>query len=342
MRADARSVVALALSFSLSSCAVNLSSEGEPPQPARVVPQLSGCLPLADRASAVTGRVSWVTLPDRSSLVVADSATLGGETSSVGFANAASDCLAQSEPLATRPIIDITPVSTTSRARPLGSLTITDTFLYFSADHADGLGSDGIGVARWDAASERFTAQALLWTADRPSYGSAAALVGDEVYVFGGLDARFLSADVYLARVPSAQIADLSAYEYWQGGGNFGPDADLAQPLVEGGQSPSVAWSATEQRWLMLYATPLASELTVRSGLDISGPWSAPYTLGRCDLPSSDPGAFCGDSALVPELAADGQIALTQGVASFARPPAATDQDFWTRLVRVPWPSGLP
>ena len=234
---------------------------------------------------------------------------------------------------------------TGQRRRARAPARIRHDYRYFpvlSADHADGLASDGIGVARWDADGQRFRALSLLWTADRPSYGSAAALVGDQVYVFGGLNARYLSADVYLARVPSAQITDSSAYEYWQGGGNFGADPDLAQPLVEGGQSPSVAWNATQQRWLMLYATPLANELTARSGLDISGPWSAPYTLGRCDLPSSDPSAFCGDLALVPALAPDAQIALTQGVASFARPAGASDQDFWTRLVQVPWPSALP
>ncbi len=160
--------------------------------------------------------------------------------------------------------------------------------------------------------------------------------------MFGGLNARFLSADVYLARVPSAQIAEPSAYEYWQGGGNYGSDPDSALPVVEGGASPSVAWDAARQRWLMLYASPLASDVTVRSGLDVSGPWSAPYTLGACDLPASDPSSFCGDLAIVPELATDGGIAFSQAVATFARPARATDQDFWTRLVRTPWPSALP
>jgi hypothetical protein len=59
-------------------------------------------------------------------------------------------------------------------------------------------------------------------------------------------------------------------------------------------------------------------------------------------LPATDPSSFCGDLALTPDLAADDEIAFTQGVASFARPAQATDQDFWTRLVRTPWPSALP
>jgi len=172
--------------------------------------------------------------------------------------------------------------------------------------------------------------------------GSAAALVGGSVYVFGALEARFLAADVYLARVPSAQLAEPSAYEYWQGGGSFGADPDSASPVVEGGLAPSVAWVQAKQRWLMLYATPFADSVTVRTGLGIAGPWSASHTLGHCDLPASDPSSFCTNLALIPALTGSGEIAFTQGVASFGRPARATDEDFWTRLVRMPWPSELP
>lgn len=333
----------LLLCLLLAGCAVNLESEPEPsPQAQPALPQLTGCLPLADRATTLTGRVSQLTLPDQSSLVLADSAALDAEASSVGFANAAGDCLTGSSALPARPFVDTSALAAGTRAHPLASVTLSDTFLYFSADHADSLASDGIGVARWSADSGRFVAVSLLWTADRPSYGSAAALVGDELYLLGGQNARYLAADVYLARVASSELSEPSAYEYWQGGGNFGPDADTAKPLLEGGQAPTLAWSAAQARWLMLYATPLAREVTVRSGLEVSGPWSAPYPLGRCDLPASDASSFCGELTLVPALASGGGIAFTQGVSSFARPASASDRDFWTRLIRVPWPSELP
>ena len=340
MRAEAGFLACLLV----SGCAINLASERAAPTPEPELPALSGCLPLADRAAALTGRLSLVTLADHTPLALADSATVAGETHSVAFSGASSGCLTESTPLAAQPLIDTAALSqgASLAARPLAALTLGDTVLYFSAEHASGVGSEGFGVARWDANNQRFVALSLLWTADRPSYGSAAALVGDEVYVLGGLAARFLSADVYLARVPRAQLAEPSAYEYWQGGGNFGPDPDSARPLIAGGTAPSLAWNAEHQRWLMLYATPLSTAVTVRSGLGVSGPWSAPYALGACDLPASGTNAFCGELSLTPTLAADGQIAFTQGVASFARPATATDQDFWTRLVRVPWPSALP
>jgi len=327
----------------LLGCAVNIGhSDDGASKPSSDAPQLHGCLPLADRATSVNGRVSRLDLPDQSSLVLATSATIDGVTSSMGFADAQPDCLSASTPLSARPIIDVSALGLATVALPLAAVGGSETFLYFSAQHRDGFTSDGIGVARWDAENQRFDPLALLWTADRPSYGSAAAQVGDQVYVLGGLPARFLSADIYLARVSSDAIAEPSAYEYWQGGGNFGPDADSALPLVEGGSAPSLAFNAARQRFILLYATPFAKEITVRSGLAISGPWSAPYVLGQCDLPSRDPSSFCGDLTLLPEFGDDGEIAFTQGVASFTRPAASTAQDSWTRLVRAPWPENLP
>ncbi len=328
----------------LVGCSVNIAHESDAPAAPAPVPALSGCLPLADAASAVTGGVSILTVPDQRTLVVASSAALDGTVGSAAFGATSGSCLTHGSVLSARPIIDCSKLGATLHCRPLGSVSSTpkDVFLFFSADHSDGLGTDGVGIAHWDESAERFSADSLLWTSDRPDYGSAAALVGESVYVFGALGARFLAADVYLARVPSAQLAEPSAYEYWQGGGSFGSDPDSARPVVEGGLSPSVAWAEAQQRWLMLYATPLADSVTVRTGLGITGPWSAPHTLGRCDLPASDPSSFCANLALTPSLASKSEIAFTQGVASFSRPARATDQDFWTRLLRTPWPSELP
>ena len=328
----------------LAGCSVNIASESDAPPAPASVPTLSGCLPLADAVSALTGGVLVLDVPDQRTLVIASSATVGGKVGSAAFSGAAGSCLTHGSVLSAQPLIDCSKLGSALQCRPLGSVSTgpRDVFLFFSADHSDGLATDGVGIAHWDASAGRFSADSLLWTSDRPDYGSAAALVGDSVYVFGALGARFLAADVYFARVPKAQLAVPSAYEYWQGGGSFGADPDSARPVVEGGLSPSVAWAEAQQRWLMLYATPLADSVTVRTGLGITGPWSAPHTLGQCDLPASDPSSFCADLALTPSLASGDEIAFTQGVGSFARPARATDEDFWTRLVRTPWPNELP
>ncbi|MEO8902635.1 MAG: DUF4185 domain-containing protein [Polyangiaceae bacterium] len=341
MRAELWRVPALAL---LAGCSVNIGNSSDAPAAPSPVLALSGCLPLADRVSTLSGGVSVLTVPEQGTLVVASSATVDGTESSVAFADASGACLTHSTALSARPIIDCSKLGRALHCHPKGSVSTgpNDVALYFSADHADDLASDGVGIAHWDASAERFIADSLLWTSDPPDYGSAAALVSGNVYVFGGIGARFLAADVYLARVPSTQLSEPSAYEYWQGGGSFGSDPDSARPVVEGGISPSVAWDEAHQRWLMLYATPLADSLTARTGLGITGPWSAPYTLGHCALPASDPGAFCTNVVLTPALANDGELAFTHAAASFSRPAHATDRDFWTRLVRTAWPSELP
>lgn len=212
-------------------------------------------------------------------------------------------------------------------------------YLYFSIDSDSGTGSGGAGIARYDEASESFVSLGLLWTGDRPSYGAAAVIEGDYVYVYGGLPARFLAADVYVARVPLDLLTEPAAYEYFQGGGDWSADPDLAGPLLEGGTTPSV-WRAGPERYLMAYTTPLAQHITLRSGLGPAGPWSRPVTFGACSLPFDQ--AFCGEVSLLPGFAGDGELALAQTIDSFEAPETATARDFWTKVVRGPVPSELP
>ncbi len=151
-----------------------------------------------------------------------------------------------------------------------------------------------------------------------------------------------LAADVYFTRVPLDQVGDFAAYEYWIGGGHYDFDPDLAAPLLEGGVAPSVAYDSRLDRWLMAHSAPLSQAITLRSGLGVAGPWSAPLVIAEGDLPAIDPQSFVGDVTLLPELFAGDEIVLAQTVSSFERPPTATAQDFWTRLLRVPRPEALP
>jgi hypothetical protein len=96
----------------------------------------------------------------------------------------------------------------------------------------------------------------------------------------------------------------------------------------------------------LAYATPLGTEITVRSGLGPAGPWSLPVRLGRCALPDEDPGALCDDVVLHPLLfgtAGDSaEIVLSHGVSTFDRPAGIANTAYGSRLVRVGWPTNLP
>jgi len=322
--------------------------DGGPPPP------LASCAPLAGVADLVTGRLVWATLPDQRGLVIAGGATIAGQDDSRAFvvtepdlAAAFADCLRSATPLPNRPAVDLSGLAPGDRAQPLASVALaSDTYLYFSALHADGLASDGFGVARWDAAAAQFRDPVLLWTADRPSYGSGAVFDGTSVYVFGGLNDGYLSAEMFLARVAPDQVAVPAAYAYWRGGGAWDPDPDAAAPFAGGGAAPTVAWDAARNRWLVAYVDPLATEISLRSGLGPGGPWSMPVSLGSCALPAQDPGALCGDVVLYPSSPAANpggpELLLAQGVVTFSRPPGVPDSTYTTRLVQAPWPAALP
>lgn len=309
--------------FAPLGCATDLDPEVAPSLSAPPLPELVGCTPLP----GARGRITAVTLPDeRELLVAADDAFELGE----------GECAEDATPLPARPFIDVSTHGEGLVGTARASFVTDTTYVYFSLDHPGGFDSEGAGIARFDDAAGAFVSLGLLWTNDRPSYGAGAVVEGDFVYVYGGLPARFLAADVYLARAPLARASEPAAYEYFFGGGDWGGDADLATPIAEGGTTPSVMWHASSRRYLMAYATPLTREITLRSGLGPSGPWSRPLALGACSL--SFEGAFCGDVAWLPSLAGEEDLALSHTVYTFD----ATTNDLSSQLVRGPLPADLP
>jgi hypothetical protein len=335
----------LVLGLLCASCAIDLDPPESKRAPARDLPTLEGCLPLTDRLDALEGRLSSAILPDHGATLFANAAEDEDGKGHLAFAiEVDEECPRNGEPL-DAPLVDLSSLEGDPVAKPLAIVTLEEsgeTYLYFSADEPGGFANRGIGIARFSATDAQFVEPALLFTSDRPSYGSGAARDGNFIYVFGGLPARFLAADVYLARVPVDEITNFAAYEYWMGGGEYDTDPDLAAPLLEGGVAPSIAYDSRHGRWVMAYSTPLSREITLRSGLGVAGPWSAPLPIAECDLPESDRESFCGDVTLLPALFAGDAITLGQTVGSFERPPSATLEDFWTRVVRVPWPEALP
>jgi hypothetical protein len=324
-------------------CAIDISAESaHQSNPDVSVPAIQKCEPRLQGVDTIEGRLDSARLPDGRLLLVAGAATIGTQTTNAGILVTRSGDCPRAESLLAAQIIDVTPLTNDLQAVPLAVLTTDPVYAYFSTLHADGTPGDGIGIARYEPSAGKFKALGWLWTRDRPGYGSAAVLQGNVVYVFGGKDARFLSADIYVARVSLAQIDQPAAYEYWEGGGNWASDADLAAPLVEGGVHPSVAWNSVHQRWLMAYATPLARQITVRTGLDVKGPWSAPVPFAACDLPANDDQTFCDDIVLHPLLSEPGDVVVSHGVRSFDRSARAALEDYETRILYAAWPVELP
>jgi hypothetical protein len=327
----------LPLGALLLGCSVDLAPSAEPAPVEVPVTELEACDLLPD-LDGLRGRTTPITLPGEVDVLLSVSPDFEGSTASALFEVDGGSCDAASMPRASRPVLDVSAHGDVEGS-PRSGFFSDASYLYFSLDPQNGLESAGAGIARYDEASQAFVSLGLLWTGDRPRYGSAVVLDGEYAYVYGGLPARFLAADVYLARVPLDQLAEPAAYEYFQGGGAWSNDPDLAGPLLEGGEMPSV-WRAGPERYLMAYTTPLAQHITLRSGLGPAGPWSRPVRFGACSLPFEQ--AFCGEVSLLPGFAAEGEVALSQTIDSFEAPAGATARDFWTKLVRGPVPSDLP
>lgn len=348
-RARHRSGAALALAAAaaLAGCRVALDDAIEQDTPAPSVSVLEACPPLPSEGDALEARLA--SLPGapfgvEGALVVADAARGGPR----GFAVRGSPCDPGEVALPAAPILDASPLGPGVIARPTSLVAAGGTaYAFFAAERPDsgaafGFAEVGRGLARWDGAAGAFVDPVLLWASDRPSYGSGAAASADYLYAYGGLAARFLSADVYVARVATARAAEPGAWEYWSGGGVWAPAADAAWPMVEGGTDPSVGYHAGLERWLLAYSTPLGAEVTVRTGLGPSGPWSRPYLAARCALPFVDEESFCTHVVLHAAYASEDSIGLSHGVGSFHRVPSAPPEAYRTRWGWLPLPAGLP
>ncbi|WP_433592263.1 DUF4185 domain-containing protein [Nocardia sp. CA-145437] len=100
-------------------------------------------------------------------------------------------------------------------------------------------------------------------------------------YMFGTPNGRF--GTIALARVPSDQVLNKSAYQYWIGNTwvpAFGPDELLATPVVSGTAGEvSVRYDASTRRWQMLYLDLDRGALVLRTAAEPQGTWTDPVTL---------------------------------------------------------------
>jgi hypothetical protein len=205
-----------------------------------------------------------------------------------------------------------------------------------------GLRALGFGVAAMGASGKFAMTADLLWTPDRPAYGSSALRIGDVVFTWGCKSTDAFDADCFVAQVPAAHVEDASAYTYWAGHA-WSSEVDDATAVVSAGGAVSVRPDPRGAgRLLMTYVPPLGSTILVRSAIAPQGPWSTPVRLGACDLSGAGPGSFCSGGEQHPELVA-GQdaIALTYDARSFT-PDAGTPAAFEPRLATFAVPSELP
>ena len=124
-----------------------------------------------------------------------------------------------------------------------------------------------------------------IWDGDT-QFGQA-ALVEHEgyVYAFGIHGGRF--GGVALARVPSDDVLDMSAYTYWDGS-DWVSDLEAAAEIASAPVGElSVAWNSYLNRWIMTYLNEFRRAIVIREASELTGEWSEPLeVVSGDDYPS--------------------------------------------------------
>jgi hypothetical protein len=176
-------------------------------------------------------------------------------------------------------------------------------------------------VATWiDPKAPAVRVEPPLFTDEEPDWGSAALLVGDDIYVYA-CDFNGSEKPCLLARVPFHLATNRSAYRFWAGDGVWSKDWQKAIPLFAGGSSFSIHFNAYLDRYVAFYMAGLASEISMRTAVSPQGPWSEPRLLGQGETACTN-----WDFALIahPEFAREnGRIEIL----SYTRPAGFLTQE---------------
>jgi len=136
-------------------------------------------------------------------------------------------------------------------------------------------------VATWDdPEAPAVRVEPPLFSDEEPDWGSAALLVGDDIYVYA-CDYNGSEKPCLLARVPFHAATTRSAYRFWAGDGVWSVYWQDAIPLFAGDSSFSVLFNTYLDQYLAFYMAGLGSEIFLRTADHPEGPWSEPLLLGQ-------------------------------------------------------------
>lgn len=116
-----------------------------------------------------------------------------------------------------------------------------------------------------------------IWPAGTGFEQVAYVQEGGLIYVIGIPQGRFGGAK--LGRVAPDAMFDPASYEYWDGTNwvsNISAAANIVPPSIG---ELSVAWSAANNRWLMMYYEPNLRAVVLRHAVELTGTWSDMQTV---------------------------------------------------------------
>jgi hypothetical protein len=145
---------------------------------------------------------------------------------------------------------------------------------------------NGAGLAYSDDDGKTWTKDETAWWPGDSAFTQAAMVEDDgDIYIFGTPAGRF--GPVRLLRVPADELLDPGEYEYWDGE-DWSADPLLATEIVPAPVGePSVRWSPTHERWLMMYKNEVSHAVVLRTAEQLEGPWDAERVVATADEYSS-------------------------------------------------------
>jgi hypothetical protein len=167
----------------------------------------------------------------------------------------------------------------------------------------------------------------LLFGQDEPSYGDAAAVDGDSLYVFACSGAGLDEARCALGRAALADSLNRASYEFWDGTSWTSNIAD-ARPVLSAGSGLSVFRFMGQ--WVASYTRPVSNDVAARTAPALLGPWSDEVQLFTANRK--------GDSGWTYDAYAHAELTPESGKSlyfSFTRPNHQGLFGSETALVRV-------
>jgi hypothetical protein len=173
----------------------------------------------------------------------------------------------------------------------------------------------GTGVARVAPGSTTATRDpGFLFRAPEPSFDKA-MLVGSDLYLYGTSNDGSSDLPVVMARVPLAQLADRSAYRFWDGKA-WSADVASVRPIMSWVPGEmTISYNAWLGGYLAVHSGPFSNDVLMRTAPRPEGPWSAPIVAVKGIAPPQGGNDYAGKEH--PELASDGGRIV---VVSYAHP----------------------
>ena len=114
----------------------------------------------------------------------------------------------------------------------------------------------------------------LLFPAPEPELGSAALIVGDDLFAYACSCANWKCPCV-IGRAPASQALDRRSWRFYGGSGSWTEDWRSARPILDAALGFTVHWNRHLRRYLAAYTVPLDGKtIAIRSAPSPEGPWS--------------------------------------------------------------------